>query len=518
MILAAIPFFLLSCILFLIAQKLTTDRLKRFPGPRLAAWTDLWRVLDTYFGSHKPPSSIILHRKYGDIVRVGPNALTFSNPQAIKDIYGTDNRYPKSEMYHVFAPSAGGHVTPSLFSSLDITWHDNLRRAVNPAFNLSALVQYEPFVDNTTREFLSQLSHRYADKPGTEGVVRLHEWMHWYAFDVIGEITYGSPFGALKNASDIDGILAKTHRFLAYGMWAGYMPLIDKLTFKNPVLLWLHRRGYVTSAPNPVVTWALKYQQASRPNNNNNQEDKPQPLLEKFLGAKETHPSIITDKEVLSMGLSAILAGSESTGVTLTAIFYYILKNPSVLATLQAELDTAFPTAASTTPIEFKHAFALPYLDACLEETFRLHPAARFTAERLLPPQGAHISSQKIPGGTLVGINAWALHHRADVFGSDVDSYIPERWLPRPTEPYEQERARIDAMSRTLFHFGAGRFGCISKNVSLLEMYKVVPAVLRAFEMSLEDPGREWRFEDGSFVNVSGVDVRLRRRRTTDGS
>ncbi|KAK4502310.1 hypothetical protein PRZ48_005735 [Zasmidium cellare] len=497
MILSTIPIFLVSWLLFSIIYKVTTDRLKHFPAPRLAAWTDLWRVLDTYFGSHKLPSSIALHRKYGDIVRVGPKTLTFSNPKAIKDIYGTENKYPKSEAYYIFAPSANGKVTPSLFSSLDITWHDNLRRTVTPAFSLSSLVQYEPFVNDTIRELLTQLPNRQPD------TLPLEKWMHWYAFDVIGAITYGHPFGALKTASDIDGILAKTHAFLAYGMVAGCMPLIDKLSFKNPVLLWLNQKGYFNSSPNPIVAWALKYQTTRPPKTENG----PEPLLSKFFAAKTTHPDIVSDKEVLSMGLSTILAGSESTAVTLTAIFYYLLKHPSALAKLRREIATL------DAEVPFKQAFALPYLDACIKETFRLHPAARFTAERVLPPQGATICGCHIPGGTVVGINAWALHRREDVFGADIDEYVPERWLPDPSKPQEQEQARVDGMARTLFHFGAGRFGCIGKNVSLLEMYKVVPALLREFDVKLEDPDKEWRFEDGSFVNVSGVDVRITTRK-----
>ena len=65
-------------------------------------------------------------------------------------------------------------------------------------------------------------------------------------------------------------------------------------------------------------------------------------------------------------------------------------------------------------------------------------------------------------------------------------------------------------MNRNLFQFGSGKFNCIGQNISILEMYKLVPSLLMAFDFELADPDRDWRFEHGSFVNVSGVDVRIR--------
>lgn len=70
---------------------------------------------------------------------------------------------------------------------------------------MSALVQYEPFVDNTTKLFLEQTKNIYVDN--TEGC-DFTQWLQFYAFDVIGEITYGKRHGFVENNKDIDGIVA----------------------------------------------------------------------------------------------------------------------------------------------------------------------------------------------------------------------------------------------------------------------------------------------------------------------
>ena len=230
-------------------------------------------------------------------------------------------------------------------------------------------------------------------------------------------------------------------------------------------------------------------------------------LLDKFLQAKAKNPDTVSDREVLGMGISMVLAGSETTAITLSAVLYHVLKQPMVYQKLRQEIDTAFPANGDATVV-FQKAQKLPYLDACIKEGFRIHPAGRFSAERVLPPAGATIAEHEIPGSTVVGVNAWVLHRRTEIYGDDVEVYRPERWLPT----LEADKGRVVEMERTLFQFGAGRFSCIGKNISLLEMYKAIPSLIRAFDFALVEPGKEWRFESGSFANVSGVNVRLKTR------
>ncbi|KAK5296666.1 hypothetical protein LTR16_000287 [Cryomyces antarcticus] len=101
-----------------------------------------------------------------------------------------------------------------------------------------------------------------------------------------------------------------------------------------------------------------------------------------------------------------------------------------------------------------------------------MHPAAGLILERIVPPQGIDICGEHIPGGTIVGCNAWVLHRRPEIFGADVDACRPERWIDAPP-------AQLKEMKATMFQFGAGARTCIGKNISLLEVYKLVPSFLR---------------------------------------
>jgi cytochrome P450 len=76
------------------------------------------------------------------------------------------------------------------------------------------------------------------------------------------------------------------------------------------------------------------------------------------------------------------------------------------------------------------------------------------------------------------------IHRRPEIFGEDVHFYRPERWLVDENKDEESEKARIKEMNGCMFQFGMGSRTCIGKNISLLEIYKLVPSVLRSFEVS----------------------------------
>lgn len=181
---------------------------------------------------------IHLHNKYGDVVRVGPNVLSFAQPKAIKDIYGPGKVWEKvridsslsikhrhlnsclsvqSGYYPVQAAVAKGEVAHTLFSSPDMSWHNSLKKSVSSSFTMSAVVDYEHLVDATIEVCLRELNRRFAGKPGSQGLIDLHTWMLYFSFDVIGDLTYGARHGFIESSSDIAGIIHYVKSFLNYG-------------------------------------------------------------------------------------------------------------------------------------------------------------------------------------------------------------------------------------------------------------------------------------------------------------
>ena len=254
-------------------------------------------------------------------------------------------------------------------------------------------------------------------------------------------------------------------------------------------------------------------------------------LLSMFLKAKEERPDFFHDGRVLTMAVSMAFAGSETTAISLAAVFYFLCKNPGAYAKLMEELDQAVEngTLENCVTTTWAESQKLPYLDACIKEAFRLHPAAGLVIERVVPKQGVEICGEMIPGGTIVGCNAWVIHRRPEIYGDDVDAYRPERWLEASLEARKK-------MEGCMLQFGMGARTCIGKNISLLEIYKLIPSFLRRFQVSLAwtflildgdgiadsysqqvqlaDPQKEWKLHNAWFVKQLDFNTTFHPRRT----
>lgn len=88
-------FFTVGSLLFVAVFNRYAHGLRRYDGPFVASLTHFWRVRDSYINGNKRPTIVQLHQEYGDVVRTGPNTLSFASPNAIADIYGSASRMQK---------------------------------------------------------------------------------------------------------------------------------------------------------------------------------------------------------------------------------------------------------------------------------------------------------------------------------------------------------------------------------------------------------------------------------------
>ncbi|KAL8889454.1 MAG: hypothetical protein Q9215_003289 [Flavoplaca cf. flavocitrina] len=290
---------------------------------------------------------------------------------------------------------------------------------------MSALIHYESSVDEATVKYLEQTETVFSSSNATCDFAR---WLQWYAFDVIGAITYSKRHGFIDKVKDVDGMVR-------------YLGWLFSYVAPNPIIRILDRFDL-----NPFSFAVVKFAKArmserltaiDEAKSNGHLDSTPSvgrgDLLSMFLKAKEASPTFFHDGRVLTLAVSMAFAGSETTGISLAAVFYYLIKNPKKYCRLVQEIDDAAGLGLieerPSGLISWAESQKLPYLDACIKEAFRLHPATGLLLERVVPPHGAEICSEYIPGGTIVGCNAWVIHRRPEVFGEDVDVYRPERWL-----------------------------------------------------------------------------------------
>jgi cytochrome P450 len=227
-------------------------------------------------------------------------------------------------------------------------------------------------------------------------------------------------------------------------------------------------------------------------------------FLDRFLAAKELHPKDVNDTFVWCYAITNVVAGSDTIAIPLRSILYYVISNPSIYSNLMQELADG----KLSLPVSWKSAQQLPYLDAIVREALRIHPPVGLGLERVVPVSGLRLSDGTFfEPGTLVSMNAWVLHRSEEIFGHDAGIFRPERWLQRPNEALEAFQERLHKMQQSEFTFGFGPRTCIGKNLSLLEIYKVVPTLFLSFDMAIVRA--DWKTWNSWFVRQEGLEIQM---------
>lgn len=190
--------------------------------------------------------------------------------------------------------------------------------------------------------------------------------------------------------------------------------------------------------------------------------------------------SITTNPEqerlnIASELLDHLAAGFDTSGITLVYIIHQLSLHPEIQDSLRRELRTLSPpismtTARETSPIlaSPKIVEALPFLDAIIQESLRLHAAIPGPEPRVTPTAGCTLGPEGeypgIPGGVRISAQAWSLHRNGEVYEKPLE-WRPSRWL-------EASEERLKEMKRWFWAFGSGGRMCVGSNLALYRKFR----------------------------------------------
>ncbi|GLA51276.1 hypothetical protein AnigIFM63604_007628 [Aspergillus niger] len=458
---------------------------RAIPGPLWSRLTNLWYLRQMVKGDFHN-TNIKLHRQK---VRIAPNYYSLSDPACLKTIYGLGTKYVKSSWYDAWNTEEDLTWT-NLFSERDPKKHAANRHKVASMYSMTTLTSYEPFVDSCIGLFRRQL-----DQAGSsDSAVNLAHWVQCYAFDVIGYITFGERFGFLDNMLDVSNIMKNLDAAISAATYIGLFIMLRPLIMKI-----LHLMGLLgTDALADFAERNVKMGGSRKATYGAESIGSYSPMLNKLLEAKKAAPGKFTEWDIMANVISNVGAGSDTTAISLSAVFYFIYSNPETLQRLRDELEAA---GLDDIP-RFSDTQKLPYFQAVLKECLRLHPGTGFPMFREVPEGGAMISGQFFPPKSNVGVNSWVIHRDKQIYGADADEFRPERWL----HASEAEKA---LMERSYMPFGMGSRTCIGKNISLLEMNKLIPLVVREYDVEILGNGQGIKTCNHWFVKPVDFMVRI---------
>jgi cytochrome P450 len=206
--------------------------------------------------------------------------------------------------------------------------------------------------------------------------------------------------------------------------------------------------------------------------------ERPANLIEAMIAARDNPGSGLTDADVAGNVLTMLLAGEDTTANTLAWMIYLLHRHPDAQRRARDEVQ-------GKDLQNYEHVSALPFIDACINETMRLKPVAPIIM--LQPTRDTVVAGVEVPQRTVIMclMRAGATDERRF---PDAQAFDPARWLDG-----QMRGGSASSPKRASMPFGAGPRLCPGRYLAILEMKMVMAMLLAGFDIeSVTTPdGRE---------------------------
>ncbi|CAM8876890.1 unnamed protein product [Rhodiola kirilowii] len=192
-------------------------------------------------------------------------------------------------------------------------------------------------------------------------------------------------------------------------------------------------------------------------------------LVNILLGNKEG----VSRKEIEHLIMELLIAGTDTTSSTVEWAMSEVLRSPQTLCRAKAELEQV---SGKGVAIREKDLAYMPYLQAIIKETMRLHPVVPFLVPRTTLDQ-VELSSFTIPRGARIMINAWAIGRDPSTWDNP-ECFEPERFLGSDVD--------FRGQNFELIPFGGGRRMCPGISLGFKMAALILGSLVNSFDWKLE--------------------------------
>jgi cytochrome P450 len=393
-------------------------------------------------------------RTYGEYFRfrMGPRTfLVVANPETIATVLRErPDLFYRTERLSAIATDMGFN---GVFSANGDAWRRQ-RPMVMASFDPKHIKTYFPALGKVTARF----ARRWQRAAAASEAIDLQADLMRYTVDVTAGLAFGTDINTLE--SDEEVIQSHLDKI--------FPALFKRLMTPIPLWRWLRDRRldrHLRALQLAVEGFIAQARQriAADPG----RREQPTNLIEAMIVARDDPASGLTDADVAGNVLTMLLAGEDTTANTLAWMIYLLHRHPEALARAREEV-------LSKNPENYDQVSALPYVDACINETMRLRPVAPLII--LQPSRDTELAGIAVPKGTLVMclMRAGATDERRFPGARTFD---PVRWLDGQT------KGTANSPKRVAMPFGAGPRLCPGRYLAILEMKMVMAMLLSGFEI-----------------------------------
>ncbi|GME43598.1 Cytochrome p450 monooxygenase [Neofusicoccum parvum] len=451
-----------------------------------------------------------LHKNH-PVIRVGPNSLSYGDVRAIKNIYGHGTKCLKDKSYEL---QTSTH--PHLADVVDKEDHARKRKVLSSAFAIKNLEDWEYKIADKMQRLVRHFDARCTAplEPGNRPdekdlTIDYRKWTNFFTIDAIVDIGLSEQLGCLDRGDDvvpseaIDGkITLVSYREALHGVLTAQSHLVWSYDW----YILLKRLAKLVSPKYRTLITAGEYfdgivlHQVRNRMQRYEKGEKLEDFFQALMETKDGIPQLLPLGEINAECSIMLNAGSFSTAVAINNVLYQLLKRPSCLATMRAEVDTV--AEPDEVVIPYDKLKNLPYLRACLDESLRIEPPTPFGLPRKTPAEGTTIFGEYVAGNTTVHMSSYVAHRDEKAF-PDPEEFRPERWLGQAGKELQP----------WFITFSAGARGCIGRNISYLEQVVMTASMVHRYEFAL--PSESWEQEKVEHFNLNAgpLPLKIWRRR-----
>lgn len=279
-------------------------------------------------------------------MRISHQEVSLSGPEAVKT---------------VLLRSLDKHTWYKIFAMPDSSWPNQMcetsahkfnatQRKIAGGYALSSIIKSEADLDQAIELF----EHQINKDVDLRRPIRLDEWFTYFAFDVVGQMTFSQTFGFLEQGKDVGDCIATSHMLVPYLSVMGHFYQYHDLLMSNPLMAWLDLQ------PMKHVMGTTTRAAQDRESNEKPRYD----MIEHWKSQKHAEP--LTERELLATANANVAAGADTVGSELQACVYLLLRNQECLRRLRDELDAAALSGEISSPVQYEEAQKLPYFQACV--------------------------------------------------------------------------------------------------------------------------------------------------------
>ena len=190
-------------------------------------------------------------------------------------------------------------------------------------------------------------------------------------------------------------------------------------------------------------------------------------LLSMLMAARDEDGSSMSDQQLRDEVLTFLIAGHETTALTLTWTWHLLAQHPEVERKLHQELDRVLRGRIP----EFSDVPALTYTERVIKESMRLYPPAWSLARTVI--SDFDLRGYHIPAGANVVMSQWIMHRNPAYF-PEPTKFDPDRWSPEKA----QKLPRF-----AYFPFGGGPRQCIGSSFAMMEATLLLATIAQRFRL-----------------------------------